>query len=61
MSERKPAGTPDYVNEDERDTIATPEGDGEFNADEPISPNPPPVQRPRGDRPHSKEPLRPAE
>lgn len=43
------------------DTIATPEGDNEYAPGQPLERNPPPVDRPRGDAPHSREPLRPAQ
>jgi hypothetical protein len=42
------------------DTIATPEGDNEFRPDQPLTPTPPIPERPRGDQPHSTEPLYPA-
>jgi hypothetical protein len=44
----------------EPDNIATPEGDNEYAPDQPLSPDPPAIERPRGDEPHSKEPLYPA-
>lgn len=42
------------------DTLATPEGDNEYTPAEPIAPDPPTPERPRGDQPHSVEPLYPA-
>jgi hypothetical protein len=41
-------------------TIATPEGDNELLPDEPLNPSTPAPTRPRGDQPHSSEPLYPA-
>jgi hypothetical protein len=45
---------------DASDTLATPEGDNEFRPGEPLSPTEPIPERPRGDQPHSSEPLYPA-
>jgi hypothetical protein len=48
----------DSVPENEPDTIATPEGDNEFAADQPLTGDEVTVTRPRGDQPHSKQPER---
>ena len=50
----------DLPEDNEPNTIATPEGDLEFPPDQPLSPNEPTPTRPRGDEPHSIEPLRKA-
>jgi len=50
----------DSAEDNEPDTLATPEGDNEGLPDEPLSPDEPVVERPRGDEPHSVEPLRDA-
>lgn len=42
------------------DRLATPEGDNEDLPSEPLSGTEPVPLRPRGDEPHSSEPLRPA-
>jgi len=45
------------------DGLATPEGDNEGSPNEPLSPvemEDGDLERPRGDEPHSSEPLRPA-
>ena len=42
------------------DTIATPEGDNEYLPDQPLTPLIAPVERPRGDEPHSSLPFRDA-
>ena len=48
----------------EPETIATPEGDNETLPDEPLMGDEPGIEngleRPRGDQPHSEEPLYPA-
>jgi hypothetical protein len=41
-------------------TIATPEGDNELLPDQPLTEAEPAPERPRGDEPHSVEPLYPA-
>jgi hypothetical protein len=46
--------------DNEPDTLATPEGDNEGLPDEPLTADEPVVERPRGDEPHSVEPLRDA-
>ena len=46
--------------DNEPDTIDTPEGDNEYAPDQPLTPTPPTPDRPRGDNPHSIEPLYPA-
>lgn len=57
-----PTEPPDYVPEDEPDTIATPEGDNEFEPDQPLSPRKEPTpERPRGNEPHPGQPIRPAQ
>jgi hypothetical protein len=45
----------------EPDAIATPEGDNEYAPDQPLIPAAPTPERPRGDDPHTIEPLYPAE
>lgn len=42
-------------------TIGTPEGDNEYAPDQPLTPDPVKVERPRGNEPHPKMPLRPAQ
>lgn len=49
-----------HVPETQPDTIATPEGDNEFTADQPLKGDDLTVTRPRGDEPHSEQPERPA-
>jgi hypothetical protein len=55
---------PDYVREIPDylpDTIATPEGDNEYGPDQPLPPgSEPAIERPRGNEPHWKQPLRKA-
>jgi hypothetical protein len=51
----------DSVPDQRPDTIATPEGDNEYGEDQPLPTDEPAITRPRGDEPHSKEPLRDAE
>jgi hypothetical protein len=41
-------------------TLSTPEGDNEYLPDEPLPVAEPTPERPRGDEPHSTEPLYPA-
>ena len=56
-----PTDPPDFVPEDEPDTLATPEGDNEYLPDEPLSPKDvPTLERPRGNEPHPSQPIRPA-
>ena len=50
----------DSAEDNEPDTLATPEGDGEGLPDVPLTVDEPEVERPRGDGPHSEEPLRDA-
>jgi len=50
----------DSPEDNEPDTIATPEGDSEYAPDQPLPPDEPVPERPRGDEPHSSEPLYPA-
>ena len=57
----KPATTPDRVPTRRSDIISTPEGDNEFAPDQPLTPHPHDIDRPRGDEPHSDQPIRPAE
>lgn len=56
-----PTQSPDFVPENEPDTIATPEGDNEDLPGEPLTSDVPVVERPRGNEPHPEQPLRPAE
>jgi len=61
FSDIPPTDPPDSVPEDEPDTLATPEGDAEFLPDQPLKPGSvPPLERPRGNEPHTKLPLRKA-
>ena len=60
MAEKFPTQPPDFVPENAPETIATPEGDNEQQPDEPLSPNPPTPERPRGNEPHPKQPERDA-
>ena len=55
-----PTEPPDSPEDNEPDTVATPEGDNEYAPDQPLSPSEPVLERPRGDEPHSSEPLYPA-
>jgi hypothetical protein len=55
-----PTEPPDSPEDNEPDTLATPEGDDELPPDQPLSPDPPTPERTRGDEPHSVEPLYPA-
>jgi hypothetical protein len=51
----------DQPPEPEPDTVATPEGDNEDTPDTPLSPSTTAAPiRPRGDQPHTEEPLYPA-
>ena len=59
--DNKPATTPDRIPAHSSDVIATPEGDNEFAPDEPLNPYPYPIERPRGNEPHFKQPIRPAQ
>jgi hypothetical protein len=43
------------------ETLATPEGDNEQSPDQPLHPNEPTPERPRGDQPHTTEPLYPTD
>ncbi len=52
--------TPDFPEDKEPDTLATPEGGNERLPDEPLTPDEPVVERPRGDEPHTSQPLRDA-
>lgn len=61
MSKPQPATTPDYVPEHTSDVIGTPEGDNEFGPDQPLEPHPYSIERPRGNEPHFKQPIRPAQ
>jgi hypothetical protein len=49
------------VPDHEPDILATPEGDAEYPADQPLQPGEvPPIERPRGNEPHYNLPLRKA-
>ena len=52
--------SPDSPEDNEPDTLAMPEGDNEGLPDEPLSPDGPVPERPRGDEPHTSQPLRKA-
>lgn len=56
-----PTEVQDSVPEDAPDTVATPEGDGEYAPGQPLPKDEPEITRPRGDEPHSEEPLRDAQ
>ena len=43
------------------DTVATPEGDNEYAPDQPLSPSAPTPERPRGNEPHPSQPIYPAQ
>lgn len=67
--DNSPVNTPDALQEtgpikemldDEPDTIATPEGDGEYAPTEPLTGDDLSITRPPGDEPHSRQPERPA-
>lgn len=61
FSDIPPTDPPDFVPEDEPDVLATPEGDGESPADEPLrSGDVPSLERPRGNEPHYTQPIRKA-
>jgi hypothetical protein len=55
-----PTEPPDSPDDQEPDTLSTPEGDDEYPPDEPLPTSEPVPERPRGDEPHTIEPLRPA-
>jgi hypothetical protein len=56
-----PTDPPDFVPDNEPDTIATPEGDNEYAPDQPLPAGAEPIpERPRGDEPHWKQPIRKA-
>jgi hypothetical protein len=56
-----PTQPPDSPEDNEPDTIATPEGDNETLPDEPLTPSDDvDIERPRGDEPHSSLPFRKA-
>jgi hypothetical protein len=57
----QPTQPPDSPEDNEPDTLATPEGDNEYLPSQPLSTSAPVPERPRGDEPHSDEPLYPAE
>jgi hypothetical protein len=50
----------DFVPDNEPDTLATPEGDNEYTPDEPLSADAPTPERPRGNEPHYRQPIRKA-
>ena len=53
-----PTEPPDSPEDNEPDTIATPEGDNEFAPDQPLAPLGTGVERPRGNEPHPTQPER---
>ena len=55
-----PTQPPDSPEDNEPDTVATPEGDNEYAPDQPLTPAAPVPERPRGNEPHDVEPLYPA-
>jgi len=55
-----PLDSPDSPEDNEPDTLATPEGDNEELPGEPLSGDEPVVERPRGDEPHTSLPFRKA-
>jgi hypothetical protein len=56
----EPTEPPDSPEDNEPETIATPEGDGEDSFDQPLAPSDVEIERPRGDEPHFSLPLRDA-
>jgi hypothetical protein len=56
----RPTESPDSPDTNEPDTLATPEGDNEYLPSQPLTSTVPTPERPRGDEPHTDEPLRPA-
>ncbi len=61
LSDTPPTDPPDFVPDHEPDVLATPEGDGEYPADEPLQAGAvPSIERPRGNEPHYNQPLRKA-
>jgi hypothetical protein len=61
FSDIPPTDPPDFVPDHEPDILATPEGDAEYPADQPLQPGEvPPIERPRGNEPHYNLPLRKA-
>jgi hypothetical protein len=56
----RPTQPPDSPDDNQPDTLATPEGDNEYTPGEPLTPSAPVPERPRGDQPHTVEPLYPA-
>jgi len=56
-----PTDPPDIVPDPESDTIATPEGDNEYKPTQPLPAGSEPTpERPRGNEPHTGQPLRDA-
>jgi hypothetical protein len=56
-----PTDPPDFVPENEPDTLATPEGDNEHLPDQPLQLGADPTpERPRGNEPHYSQPIRKA-
>lgn len=61
FSDIPPTDPPDFVPDEEPDTLATPEGDGEQLPDQPLDPaGVDSIERPRGNEPHYTLPLRKA-
>ncbi|HEX5284997.1 MAG TPA: hypothetical protein VFW30_12825 [Bryocella sp.] len=61
FSDIPPTDPPDFVPDHEPDVLATPEGDAEYPADEPLQTGGvPAVERPRGNEPHYTQPIRKA-
>lgn len=63
FSDIPPTDPPDFVPDDDEPDIplATPEGDAEDLPDQPLQPDTvPPLERPRGNEPHTTLPLRKA-
>ena len=54
-------GPMDAMDDDQPDTVATPEGDNEFPPDQPLPSSAPTPERPRGNEPHPQQPIRPAQ
>lgn len=50
-----------FVGENAPDTVGTPEGDNEFEPDQPLPSSTPTPERPRGNEPHPSQPIRPAQ
>jgi hypothetical protein len=61
FTQRHPTEPPDSPEDDEPDTLATPEGDNEYGDGEILPAVEPVAERPRGNEPHPSQPIRPAQ